>query len=470
MHIVVVGVDHTTASIALRERLSCSSRRIPQVLSATNVVMQESVLLSTCNRIELYAICTEIEKGKAHLLHVLGTINEVPQEELLAHSYALADDEAVSHLFGVTCGLYSLVLGEPQIQGQVAEALEIAQGGGYAGPITSALFRAALATGKRARSETSISRNAVSISHVAVQLAKELFVDLHTANVLLVGSGQMSEVAARNLLDNGAHQLVIVNRTHESAIELAQSLGATHRSFLELADALVDADVVISSTKAPRALITLEMMQQVMRRRAKQHNQRSIMLIDIALPRDVEPTVTQLADVHLYNIDDLQTQVQQGIVLRLQEVPHVQTIIEDETFAFARWVASLSVSGTIVDLRHQAEVLRQQELARTMRQLAPTLSEREMALVQELTTRLMNKFLHIPTVQLKEATASDKGHVYAEALRYLFRLEDKEYDEYTTDKVHNTHKASGHRDASQQARHDTDTVDRSTIASTVARP
>ncbi len=468
MHIVVAGVDHTTASIALRERLSCSSRRIPQVLSATNALMQESVLLSTCNRIELYAVCAEVEEGKAHLLHVLGTINDVPQEELLAHSYCFVDDEAVSHLFGVTCGLYSLVLGEPQIQGQVAEALEIAQGSGYAGPITSALFRAALVTGKRARSETSISRNAVSISHVAVQLAKELFVDLHTANVLLVGSGQMSEVAARNLLDNGAHQLVIVNRTHENAIDLAQSLGATHRSFLELADALVDADVVISSTKSPRALITLDMMQQVMRRRAKQHNHRSIMLIDIALPRDIDPAVAQLPDVYLYNIDDLQTQVQQGIVLRLQEVPHVQTIIEEESLAFERWLASLSVSGTIVDLRHQAEILRQQELARTMRQLAPTLSERDMAMVQELTTRLMNKFLHTPTVQLKEAAASDNGHVYAEALRYLFRLEAKDYDEFTTDKTHTFHTASDHRDTSQQARHDTNAVGRPTIAPTVA--
>jgi glutamyl-tRNA reductase len=467
MHIVVVGVDHTTASIALRERLSCSSRRIPQVLSATNVVMQECVLLSTCNRIELYAICSEVEEGKAHLLHVLGSINEVPLEELTAHSYSFVDDDAITHLFGVACGLYSLVLGEPQIQGQVAEALEIAQGGGYAGPITSALFRSALITGKRARSETSISRNAVSISHVAVQRAKELFADLHTANVLLVGSGQMSEVAARNLLDNGAHQLVIVNRTHDNAIDLAQSLGATHRSFLELADALVDADVVISSTKAPHALITLDMMRHVMQRRVEQHMQRSIMLIDIALPRDIDPAISQLPDVYLYNIDDLQTQVQQGIVLRLQEVPHVQTIIEEETYAFDRWLASLSVSSTIVDLRRQAETLRQQELARTMRQLAPTLSEREMAMVQELTTRLMNKFLHTPTVQLKEAAASGQGHVYAESLRYLFHLEDEEYDEH---KANNAHKAYNHRDTSQQARNDADTVDHRAITPTVARP
>jgi len=468
MHIVVVGVDHTTASIALRERLSCSSRHIPQVLSATNMVTQESVLLSTCNRIELYAICAETEEGKAHLLHVLGTINEVPPEELAAHSYSFVDDDAISHLFGVTCGLYSLVLGEPQIQGQVAEALEIAQGGGYAGPITSALFRSALVTGKRARSETSISRNAVSISHVAVQRAKELFADLHTAIVLLVGSGQMSEVAARNLLDNGAHQLVIVNRTHNNAIDLAQSLGATHRSFSELADALVDADVVISSTKAPRALITLDMMRQVMQRRAEQHVQRSIMLIDIALPRDIDPAISHLPGVYLYNIDDLQTQVQQGIVLRLQEVPRVQAIIAEETHAFDHWLASLSVSGTIVDLRRQAEMLRQQELARTMRQLAPTLSEREMAMVQELTMRLMNKFLHNPTVQLKEAAASGQGHVYAESLRYLFHLEDEEeYDEHKAD---NTRKADNHRDTSKQARNDADTVHRRATSPTVARP
>lgn len=471
MHIVVVGVDHTTASIALRERLSCSSRRIPHVLHAVNVVAQECVLLSTCNRIELYAVCTEIEIGISHLRYVLASMNNVSQEELETHSYCLTDDAAVSHLFGVASGLYSLVLGEPQIQGQVVEALEIAQTGGHAGPVTSALFRAAIVTGKRARSETSISRNAVSISHVAVQLAKDLFADLHTANVLLVGSGQMSEVAARNLLDNGARQLVIVNRTHDNAIDLAQSLGATHRTFTELADTLVDADVVISSTKAPYAIITLDMMKRVMLRRQKRYSQDSLLLIDIALPRDIDPAISQLLGVHLYNIDDLRSQVQHGVALRLQEVPLVRTIIEEETCAFERWLASLSVSGTIVDMRRQAEEVRQQELARTMRQLAPTLSEREMALVQELSTRLMNKFLHAPTTRLKEAAASDQGHVYAEALRYLFRLEDKTYDEHKA--ATNADKATtadNHRDTSQQAGYDADSVSRRATSSAVARP
>jgi glutamyl-tRNA reductase len=453
MHIVVVGVDHTTASIALRERLTCSSRQIPHVLDAAKKIVQECVLLSTCNRIELYAVCTEVQLEREHLLHILSEAKSVSLTELEAHCYTLVDEQAVSHLLGVACGLYSLVPGEPQIQGQVAEALEIAQGSGFAGPITSALFRAALVAGKRARNETAISRNAASVSHVAVQLARHLFPDLHKASILLVGSGQMSEVAARNLLDNGAQQLVIINRTHANAVDLAQTLGATHRDFSDLSDALVDADVVISSTKAPRALITPERMQSVLERR----NGRSLLLIDIALPRDIDPEVGALPHVHLYNLDDLQVQVERGISLRLQEVEHVEAIIFEEVAAFERWLSSLSVTGTISDLRQSVEVLRQQELARAMRSLAPTLSEREAAVVQELTTRLVNKMLHIPTLRLKEAAADGQGHVYAEALRYLFNLEEDD-------------EANNHRNASQQTRHDTDSVGRRTITPAVAQP
>ncbi len=453
MHIVVVGVDHTTAPIALRERLTCSSYKIPHVLDNAKKIVQECVLLSTCNRIELYAVCTEVHPAREQLLGILSEANAVSLAELEAHCYTFIDEQVVSHLLGVACGIYSLVPGEPQIQGQVAEALEIAQSGSFAGPITSALFRAALVTGKRARSETAISRNAASVSHVAVQLARHLFPDLHKAHVLLVGSGQMSEVAARNLLDNGAQQLVIINRTHANAVDLAQTLGATYRSFAELSDALVDADVVISSTKAPHALITLERMQPVLEKRGG----RSLLLIDIALPRDVDPEVATLPHVHLYNLDDLQAQVERGISLRLQEVEHVHAIIAEEVVAFERWLSSLSVTGTISDLRQSIETLRQQELARAMRSLAPTLSEREAAVVQELTTRLVNKMLHAPTLRLKEAAADGQGHVYAEALRYLFNLEEND-------------EANNDRNASQQTRHDTNTVGRRTITSAVAQP
>ncbi|MBA2286445.1 MAG: glutamyl-tRNA reductase [Ktedonobacteraceae bacterium] len=419
MHIVVVGVDHTTAPIALRERLSCSTRRVPQLLQAACQGAQECVLLSTCNRLELYAVCSSSDEGRTHLLHVLSETRQVDLSELMAHSYSFADQDAVSHLLAVACGLHSLVPGEPQIQGQVAEALELAQASGYAGPITSALFRAALVTGKRARSETGISRNAVSISHVAVQLARQLFPRLNDACVLLVGSGQMSEVAARNLRDNGARRLLIVNRTDAHAQELAQHFGALHRPFSELAPALIEADVVISSTRAPRALITLELMQEVL----SQRPDRSLLLIDIALPRDVDPAVAGLPGVHLYNLDDLHAAVNEGMRLRLQEVQRVQEIVTHEGTAFERWLRSLSVVDTISELRQHVDEVRQQELARTLRQLSTTLSEREAAAVQELTTRLMNKLLHTPTLRLKDAAAAGQGHLYAEALRYLFDLE-----------------------------------------------
>jgi glutamyl-tRNA reductase len=453
MLIIVIGVDHTTAPIALRERLACSNRQIPQLLQMVRQVAQECVLLSTCNRVELYAVCSEADQGFSDLLPLLCEAHQVATDELRACCYYLQDEQAVSHLFGVACGLHSLVPGEPQIQGQVANALEIAQGGGYAGPITSALFRAALATGKRARSETGISRNAASISHVAVQLARKLVVDFGSASILLVGSGKMSELAARNLCDNGAQRLVIVNRTQAHAIEMAQALQAQHRPFTELEEALIEADVVISSTTAQRTIITAELMQRVIKHR----NARSLLLIDIALPRDVGPEVGLLDGVHLYNIDDLQSEVDKGIHLRLQEVAHVQAIIAMEVEGFERWLASLSVVGTISDLRHHVDQLREQELTRTLRQLSPMLSEREIAAVQELANRLTNKLLHVPTLRLKDAAAAGQGHVYAEATRYLFGLEEN-ID------------ANQNRNTSQQARHDANELGRAAITSAVAQP
>ncbi len=454
MHIIVVGVDHTTASIAFREHLACGTYLIPQVLQAARPKTQESVLLSTCNRTELYAVCDDMAQGRIDLLTVLSEQRQVDFAELEAYSYCFTDDRAVSHLFGVACGLYSLVPGEPQIQGQVVEALEIAQAHHFTGPITSALFRAAVVAGKRARSETAISQNAASLSHVAVQLARRLLPDFHEASILLVGSGKMSELAARNLRDNGARRLMIVNRTPANASQLAQDLDATVRSFDDLPATLVEADVVISSTKAPHIIISAVMLQTVM----TQRDGRPLLLIDIALPRDIDPAVEHMPGVHLYNLDDLQAEVTHGIQLRLQESKHVESIIAEETQAFNHWFASLSVVDTISDLRKHIDDIRQQELERTLKHLSPTLSEREVQAVQELTTRFMNKVLHLPTKRLKAAASSGEGDEYAEAARYLFGLEEnKEY-------AHND------RHASEQARYDTDTVGCTTASSAVARP
>lgn len=454
MYILVVGVDHTTANIALRERLACSPRQVPHVLKLAQQVVQESVLLSTCNRLELYAVCSDAGQARTDLLRTLSETRQIERAELETHCYDFTDEQAIAHLFGVACGLYSLVPGEPQIQGQVVDALEVAQGGGYAGPILSALFRAALVAGKRARHETGISRKAASVSHVAVQLARQLFPKLSESTVLLVGSGKMSELAARNLYDNGAQRLVIINRTQAHAVDLAQRLGVVHRPFTELTAALVEADVVITSTMAPRAIITNEIMQHVMQQRAG----RSLLLIDIALPRDIDPTVVDLAGVHLYNLDDLYANVSEGIRLRMQEREHVQSIIVAEVSAFEHWLRSLSVVDTISDLRQRADALRQQELARTMRQLSPSLSEHEAAVVQELTTRLVNKLLHAPTLRLKDAAAAGQGHIYAEALRYLFNLEE------SSDETHSN------RNTRQQIGNGTDELGSRATAATVATP
>jgi glutamyl-tRNA reductase len=420
VQIVLIGVDHVSAPITLRERLSCTKRQIPQVLHEICNIAQECVLLSTCNRVEIYAVLAEIEEGQMQLLRILSDINGITLPELKAHSYVFVDEQAVSHLYGVACGLFSQVPGESQIQGQVVEALEIAQGGGYAGPITSALFRGAVVAGKRARSETGIGHNAASVSLVAVQLAKKLFPTLNTSCVLLVGSGKMSELTAHHLCDNGAQELIIINRTPLHAIDLATRFGAKHRTFKELASSLVEADVVISSTTAPRAVITLEMMQEVMKQRAG----RQILLIDIALPRDIDPAIAGMPGVHLYNLDDLEIGVNEGIRLRNQEVEQVREIIHQEVNAFKRWLWSLNVVDTISALRQHADTLRQQELKRTLQRL-PDLTQRETALIQELSTRIVNKLLHIPMLRLKEATIEGQEHMYTEALHYLFDLKEQ---------------------------------------------
>lgn len=454
MHIVCLGVDHTSAPIALRERLACSLSQGPQVLRSARQFVRECVLLSTCNRLELYAVCQEPDEGVMHLQNLLSELREVPLTELVAHASIFVDQQAVSHLLGVACGLHSLIPGEPQIQGQVAEALEAAQAGGFAGPVTSALFRAALVAGKRARSETGISRNAASISHVAVQLARQIFPRLQDARVLLIGSGKMSELAAQNLCAHGVQHLTIINRTPLRAVDLASRVGAVQRTFAELPDALIEADVVISSTTAPGAILTYPTLQEVVRQRQG----RALLLIDIALPRDVEPAAAELPEVYLYNLDDLQHSVDEGVRLRLQEVEQVEAIVAAESAAFERWYSSLEVVDTINELRGQVNALREQELARTLNQLAPSLSAREADAVQELTTRLVNKILHMPTRRLKDAAADGQGYAYAEALRYLFDL--KEQQDETFDNRH----------AGQQTGDDSDALGCGTTPATLARP
>jgi glutamyl-tRNA reductase len=463
MWIAVVGLDHTTAPIALRERLAAAPALALEAMHAARPAALECVLLSTCNRVELYAAGSgRFEREtEEHLLRVLLLLDESGQvmlDEVRAHSYCYTNKAAVTHLFEVTCGVRSLVTGEPQIQGQVAEAFEQARAGGQSGPIMSALFRAAIVAGKRARSETGISRSAVSVSHVAVHLARRLFPRLREAAVLLIGSGQMSELAARNLRDNRAARLVVVNRTLEHAIDLARRNGAAYRPIEELPAALAEADVVISSTHAPYTLITVDMMREVLRRKQERQNQGdregaplpyadngddetdrvgahprgrpgpSLLLIDIAVPRDVDPAVGRLPGVHLYNLDDLQAGVSRGVEEREREVEHVRAIIAEEVRAFEDWLRGRSTANTVGALHRRAEELRQREVERTLRRASSTLTEQDIEAIQALSKSLVNKLLHTPTLRLKEAAADNQE--YTEAFHYFFDLEVRHEEEY----------------------------------------
>jgi glutamyl-tRNA reductase len=289
---------------------------------------------------------------------------------------------------------------------------------------------------------------------VAVQLARRLFPHLQHAHVLLVGSGKMSELAAQNLCAHGVERLTIISRTPLHALDLATRVGAVQCTFAELPAVLVEADVVISSTTAPYAILTYDLLAEALRRRQG----RSLLLIDIALPRDIEPEVAGLPGIHLFNLDDLQSSVDEGIRLRLQEVEQVNAIIASEVAAFERWLSTLSVVDTINDLRGHVNVLREQELARTLNQLAASLSEHEAAAVRELTTRLVNKILHLPMRRLKDAAADGQGHVYAEALHYLFDLKAQH------------EKTNGHRRPGQQPGAHSDTADRDATAAPLAWP
>lgn len=430
MWIAVVGVDHTTAPIELRERLDCTPEQARELLAKARVLARECALISTCNRIELYATGTgEFDSDHAmNLLRVLSEARNVTMPELEVHAYSYAGKQAACHLFEVACGLRSSVLGEAQIQGQVAASLELAQKGGFAGPIASALFRAALVTGKRARQETGISRSAASVSHVAVQVARRLFPRLGEASVLLIGSGEMSELAARNLRDNGTKRLVILNRTLERAGELARRYDAAVRPFEELGAALIEADIAISSTHAPYALITAELMRKVLQRRAG----RPLLLIDIALPRDVEPSVGDMPGVYLHNLDDLRAGVSRGLQQREQEVARVRQIIDEQMAVFEDWLQSRGIAGVIGDMRQRAELLRQRELERTLRQLSPVLTEQDIQAIQALSVSLTNKLLHTPTMRLKEASSAGDESAYLEAFGYFFDVE-VQHDETTYD-------------------------------------
>ena len=419
MSIVVLGLNHKTAPVELRERLHFPEKDLPASLARLGDVpgVEERFILSTCNRVELYTVVPDGPAARASLLAFLAEERDVPPAALGDACYLRVDADAVRHVFRVAGSLDSLVLGEGQILAQVKTGYAIAAREQATGPILNNLVERGLHVAKRVRTETGIGAAPVSIASVAVDLAKRIFSDLAGRTVMILGAGEMAELALTHLRDEGIRTVIVANRNYDRAAELAGRVGGRAIRFDEANEAMVGADIVVSSTAAPHVVITREGMAAVIRRR----HYRPIFLIDIAVPRDVDPRVNELDNAYLYDIDDLQAVVGTNLATREREAVRAEALIEQEVGQFMEWLHTLEVVPTIVSMRENFEAIRRAELERTLEELED-LTPAQRDAVSALTTALVNKLLHPPMAELKRQAAARNGHEYAAALRALFRL------------------------------------------------
>jgi len=423
LQLVMLGTDHHVANVQTREHLVITGDALPQTLVELHTLpnVEECVILSTCNRTEIYAILLgeqqELLDGRRLLGHFLTNLHGLQFDAVAGSLYYLTEMDVAHHLFRVSSGLESMVLGEVEILGQVKGALQSAQRMGTVGKWLHTLFRHALQTGKRARSETEISHSAASVSSAAVSLARNVLPELSSSQVLLVGAGATAELAARTLVAHGVEGIIIINRTRARAERLAAELHGMAGSLEELLNMLVAADIVMTSTDAPHAILTAEAVATVLPARRG----RPLVIIDLAVPRDVEHKVGSLEGVHLYNLDDLEAFVSTTMQRRIKESSKVDAIILEEIEQFAAWKSSRKVASTITRLQRRAEEVRRGELDRVATRLSD-LSPEERAAVEAATRAIVNKMLHHPISLLKEAAVTDEGENYARTIRELFGL------------------------------------------------
>lgn len=424
MSIVVVGLNHKTSPISLLERLAIPDERhtkaLGQLMNSEHVT--EGVILSTCNRVEVYASVTKFHPGAQGLRNFLSEFCHIAPEDFSDHLYTYFDEGAVSHLFRVAAGVDSLVIGESEILGQVRRAIAIAEEEECVGRNLRRAFSQALSVGKRARSETDISRNPVSVSSAAVELARRAFAGdtLENKKVVIVGAGKMGRLAVEALQVAGATETVVVNRGEERAQSLADAYGVQPRTLSELPDVLAEADIVICSTMASGAVVDYKTARAAMDRRERPE---SLFIVDIAVPRDVDPAVAEIDGIVLRDIEDLRALVTNTVGGRLGEMAKVEDIITAELERFARWERALEVAPAIARLVDRSEALRVAEMDRFSAHLGGLTDEQRDA-VDQLTRRLVNKILHTPLSKSKEIASSTQGHVYLDALYELFELDD----------------------------------------------
>jgi glutamyl-tRNA reductase len=415
----LIGVNHKTAPVEVRERLAIPESRLPEALKCLtkHPGVQEGMILSTCNRVELV---TQSKNGGADLRQFLGEFFQVDRAQMDPHLYEYREQDAVRHLFRVTSSLDSMVVGEAQILGQVKEAYATARAVGACHSQLDQLLTRAFAVAKRVRTETAVGSSAVSVASVAVELAKKIFGSLSGKTVYLVGAGKMTELAARHLLAHGAGSIFVANRTYDRAIRLAQKFDGQAIEFSRLYETCDRADIVITSTGAPHAIFRKEHGEQFLSRRKN----RPMFFIDIAVPRDVDAEMNKLDGIFVYDIDDLQQAIASHVADRKKEALKADEIIDVEVQRFHARLQTLDVVPTIVSLQEHLELIRQAEIDRVRGRLGPLSPDQQLA-VEALTRGIVNKIMHTPISTLKTAARDSEATTVVELVRRLFNLEEK---------------------------------------------
>jgi glutamyl-tRNA reductase len=415
----LLGVSHRTAPVDVRERLDFASRDLGAAVEALSAQPSatESVVLSTCNRSEMYVVTSDVARSRAELVSFLSGYHRIPADAFVPHLYSREDADAVRHLFRVAAGLDSLVMGEPQILGQVKDAFSAASERRCSGPLLNRLFHSSFAVGKRVRTDTALGEGAVSVSFAAVQLARKIFGKLNDRRVLVVGSGEMGKLTAQHLRTQGVADIVITSRTLARANELAAAIHGRALPWSELMHALAPADIVITATGSQTPILDKPQIESVM----GWHRRDPLFIIDIAIPRDVDPTAGDIEQVFLYNVDDLQAIVQENLTRRASEIQRAEDIVSEEVQRFMAWHLSRGAIPTVVALRQRFDTIRRAELQRLEGKLS-TLPPDARAKVEEVTRLIMEKLLLDPTEQLKALPDEETQIAYTEAVNRLFNL------------------------------------------------
>lgn len=420
MNIIAIGHNHSTASLEAREMLAFDSNGVQDALRSLSAIesVLESVILSTCNRNEIYCVVSDPDIAGERLAKFLFDFHNVPSDDLRPALYTHLDDGAVKHLFSVASGVDSLIVGETQILSQLKDAYSFARGANATGPVLNKLFHRCFETGKKVRQQTGISQGAVSVSFAAAELAKKIFTSLEHKTILLIGAGETSELTAMNLANNGVSNFIVANRTYEKAVQLATSLNGTAIELQQIVTHAAEADIIISSTASQEHLLSKEDIAALMHKRKNS----PLFIIDLAVPRDIDPESGELYNVFLYDIDDLTAIAEQNKKHRRKEMVKAYEIIDSATAGFMEWYRSLDVTPTLISLREHFETIRRLEVNSHTRNLSPS----EKAIVDRTTRSLMNKLLHNPSVEMKRAAGNGSGHLLTQSIKKLFKLQEND--------------------------------------------